>query len=65
MPASRSAGKKPKVTDRRYLRPNEANRLIDAGSVQRMGDQAALASGSFLLACGLNRWPNPEPSVPL
>jgi hypothetical protein len=26
--------------------------LISHGTVQRMGDQAALASGSFLLACG-------------
>jgi len=30
MPASRSRGKKPKVEDRRYLRPDEAHRLIDA-----------------------------------
>ena len=30
MPASRSTGKKPKVGDRRYLRPDEANRLFDA-----------------------------------
>src|SRR5689334_16925621 len=30
MPTPRSAGKKPKVADRRYLRPDEANRLIEA-----------------------------------
>jgi type 1 fimbriae regulatory protein FimB len=30
MPTPRSAGKKPKVTDRRYLRPDEARRLIEA-----------------------------------
>ena len=30
MPKTASLGKKPKVTDRRYLRPDEANRLIDA-----------------------------------
>jgi len=30
MPASRSTGEKPKVQDRRYLRPDEAHRLIDA-----------------------------------
>ena len=30
MPPPRSAGKKPKVTDRRYLRPDEARRLIEA-----------------------------------
>ena len=30
MPPSRSAVEKPKVQDRRYLRPDEANRLIDA-----------------------------------
>jgi integrase len=30
MPKTVSVGKKPKVTDRRYLRPDEANRLIDA-----------------------------------
>src|SRR5690242_21230709 len=30
MGESVSNGKKPKVTDRRYLRPDEANRLIDA-----------------------------------
>ncbi len=30
MPASRSTGEKPKVTDRRYLRPDEAHRLIEA-----------------------------------
>jgi type 1 fimbriae regulatory protein FimB/type 1 fimbriae regulatory protein FimE len=30
MPTSRSAGKNPKVTDRRYLRPDEARRLIEA-----------------------------------
>jgi len=30
MPASRSRGKKPKVEDRRYLRLDEAHRLIDA-----------------------------------
>jgi integrase len=30
MPASRSTGKKPKVEDRRYLRPDEAKRLIEA-----------------------------------
>jgi type 1 fimbriae regulatory protein FimB/type 1 fimbriae regulatory protein FimE len=30
MPVSRSKGKKPKVEDRRYLRPDEAHRLIDA-----------------------------------
>jgi type 1 fimbriae regulatory protein FimB len=32
MPASRSKGEKPKVQDRRYLRPDEANRLIEAAS---------------------------------
>ena len=30
MPEGRSRGKKPKVEDRRYLRPDEAHRLIDA-----------------------------------
>jgi type 1 fimbriae regulatory protein FimB len=30
MPASRSTGEKPKVQDRRYLRPDEAHRLIEA-----------------------------------
>jgi integrase len=30
MPIPFSAGKKPKVTDRRYLRPTEARRLIEA-----------------------------------
>ena len=30
MPTPRSAGEKPKVTDRRYLRPDEARRLIEA-----------------------------------
>jgi integrase len=30
MPPPHSAGKKPKVTDRRYLRPTEAGRLIEA-----------------------------------
>ena len=30
MPSPLSAGKKPKVTDRRYLRPTEARRLIEA-----------------------------------
>jgi type 1 fimbriae regulatory protein FimB/type 1 fimbriae regulatory protein FimE len=30
MAVSTSPGKKPKVSDRRYLRPDEANRLIDA-----------------------------------
>ena len=30
MPTPLSAGKKPKVTDRRYLRPTEARRLIEA-----------------------------------
>jgi type 1 fimbriae regulatory protein FimB/type 1 fimbriae regulatory protein FimE len=30
MPQAASTGKKPKVEDRRYLRPDEANRLIDA-----------------------------------
>src|ERR1700755_2637054 len=30
MPTPRSEGKKPKVTDRRYLRPDEARRLIEA-----------------------------------
>jgi type 1 fimbriae regulatory protein FimB/type 1 fimbriae regulatory protein FimE len=30
MPAKRSTGKKPNVQDRRYLRPDEANRLIVA-----------------------------------
>ena len=30
MPTARSAGKKPKVADRRYLRPDEARRLIEA-----------------------------------
>jgi type 1 fimbriae regulatory protein FimB len=30
VPTPRSAGKKPKVTDRRYLRPDEARRLIEA-----------------------------------
>jgi type 1 fimbriae regulatory protein FimB/type 1 fimbriae regulatory protein FimE len=30
MPTPRSAGKKPKVTERRYLRPDEARRLIEA-----------------------------------
>src|SRR5262249_18176153 len=30
MPTPRSADKKPKVTDRRYLRPDEARRLIEA-----------------------------------
>ena len=30
MPDSRSTGKKPKVGNRRYLRPDEANRLFDA-----------------------------------
>ena len=30
MPTGRSTGKKPKVGDRRYLRPEEANRLFDA-----------------------------------
>ena len=30
MPTPLSAGKKPKVTDRRYLRPAEARRLIEA-----------------------------------
>ena len=32
MPKTVSDGKKPKVTNRRYLRPDEANRLIDAAS---------------------------------
>jgi integrase len=32
MPASRSTVEKPKVQDRRYLRPDEANRLIDAAA---------------------------------
>jgi hypothetical protein len=30
MPPPRSAGKKAKVMDRRYLRPDEARRLIEA-----------------------------------
>ena len=30
MPTPLSAGKKPKVTDRRYLRPAEARRMIEA-----------------------------------
>jgi type 1 fimbriae regulatory protein FimB len=30
VPPPRSVGKKPKVTDRRYLRPDEARRLIEA-----------------------------------
>jgi type 1 fimbriae regulatory protein FimB/type 1 fimbriae regulatory protein FimE len=30
VPTPRSAGKKPEVTDRRYLRPDEARRLIEA-----------------------------------
>jgi len=30
MPNTRSADKKPKVTDRRYLRPDEARRLVEA-----------------------------------
>jgi len=30
MPPSRSGGKKPKVENRRYLRPDEAHRLIES-----------------------------------
>ncbi len=32
MPKARSTGEKPKVQDRRYLRPAEAHRLIDAAA---------------------------------
>jgi type 1 fimbriae regulatory protein FimB len=32
MPETVSSAKKPKVADRRYLRPDEANRLIDAAA---------------------------------
>jgi hypothetical protein len=35
------------------------------GVSREWGDHAALAGGSFWLACARNRWPNPEPSVPL
>ena len=36
-----------------------------AGSVQRLGDHAALANGGCGWEIGSNRWPNPEPSAPL
>ena len=34
MASTVSIGKKPKVADRRYLRPDEANRLIDAAGLR-------------------------------
>jgi hypothetical protein len=40
-------------------------RRMAPGASREWGDHAALAGGSFWLACAQNRWPNPEPSVPL
>ena len=38
---------------------------VSEGSVQRLGDHAALANGGCGWEIGSNRWPNPEPSAPL
>ena len=57
MPTPSSAGKKPKVTDRRYLRPTEARRLAACVARTPSARASRLVAGPYQLErLGLSRF---------